>query len=322
MFVINDDLSIYVTRGDVAIFTVSAEEDGELHYFQPGDVIRFKVYERKAAENVMLQKDFPVTYTTTAFEIMLTEAETKIGDVISKPTDYWYEVELNPFTNPQTIIGYDEDGAKVLKLFPEGAEVEDTPVDPEDIPVVDEELDLTSTRPIQNQAVARAVAELQYDVSTFNARFDNMRTLKEGSTTADAELHDIRVGHDGTIYSSAGDAVRGQYRQLVGRLDNAAVEAEESARIATECAEISVEAKESAKASEENAKLSEESAYSLVQTAKAYNDQTSELIEEANRRLNLASFEMDEDGYLLYNDDTIYEFEIDDNGMLNYLVSE
>ena len=161
MFTLNDDLSIYATRGDIVFFSVAADEDGSNHIFQPGDVVRIKVYGKKDAENVVLQKDFPVTEITESVEIFLTEEDTKIGDVISKPTDYWYEVELNPYNNPQTIIGYDEDGAKVFKLFPEGDDVPEWTPAPEDIAVMDEELDLTSTRPVQNQAIARAMARLE-----------------------------------------------------------------------------------------------------------------------------------------------------------------
>jgi hypothetical protein len=94
-------------------------------------------------------------------EIFLGEEDTKIGEVISKPKDYWYEVELNPFDHPQTIIGYDEDGAKVFKLFPEGDDINEYVPDPEDFPVVDEELDMTSPRPVANRVIARAFANLE-----------------------------------------------------------------------------------------------------------------------------------------------------------------
>ena len=126
MFTMNDDNSIHATRGDIVFFSVSAEDDGKPYKFQAGDVVRFKVYGKKDAENVVLQKDFPVLEVTENVEILLTEEDTKIGEVISKPKDYWYEVELNPGDNPQTIIGYDEDGAKVFKLFPEGG---DSPIE-------------------------------------------------------------------------------------------------------------------------------------------------------------------------------------------------
>lgn len=220
MFTINDDMSIYVTRGDTVFFQVTAAEDnGENYVFQPGEVVRIKVTEKKDCDVVVLQKDFPITEVTEAVDILLTEEETKIGDVISKPTDYWYEIELNPFTNPQTILGYDEEGAKILKLFPEGKDTEETVVTPEDIPVVDDELSLTSERPVENQAVARAIQNLDDRVNTLVGRFNVIATLKEGSTTADAEVADIRMGADGETYDSAGDAVRGQFRKLMDTVE-------------------------------------------------------------------------------------------------------
>jgi hypothetical protein len=157
----NDDLSIYATRGDIVFFSVSADDDGKPYKFQVGDVVRIKVYGKKDAEAVVLQKDFPVTEITESVDIFLTEEDTKIGEVISKPKDYWYEIELHTFTGTTTIIGYDEEGAKVFKLFPEGDDVPEFVPEPEDIPVVDDELDMASTRPVQNQAIARAFARLE-----------------------------------------------------------------------------------------------------------------------------------------------------------------
>lgn len=166
MFTINEDNSIYVTRGDILFFYVLAESEGKNYQFKPGDIVRIKVYGKKDAETVAFQKDFPVPEITEKVRIYLTQEETKIGEVISKHKDYWYEVELNPDTAPQTIIGYDEDGAKLFRLFPEGDDIPPYVPDikPEDIPIVDEELDVTSPRPIQNQAVARAVGKLDSEI--------------------------------------------------------------------------------------------------------------------------------------------------------------
>ena len=137
----------------------------------PGDLIRIKVFKKKNCAEVVLEKDFPVTAATQKVQVYLSEEDTKIGKVISKPTDYWYEVELNPLSDPQTIIGYDEDGAKVFKLFPEGADKEVEEYKPGEDEILsrfmDDELDLASTHPVQNQAIARAITRLEEAVKRF-----------------------------------------------------------------------------------------------------------------------------------------------------------
>ena len=119
MFVINDDMTIECTRGDAAVFSVGANVDNTPYTFRVGDVVRFSVFGKKNCSEVALQKNVTVNEESELVEVELSSEDTRIGEVISKPVDYWYEVELNPETYPQTIIGYDQDGAKVFKLYPE-----------------------------------------------------------------------------------------------------------------------------------------------------------------------------------------------------------
>lgn len=242
MFVLNDDLSIYATRGDIVFFTVTAEDDGVPHVFKAGDVVRIKIYGKKNANELVLQKDFPIVNDSEIVEIYLSKEDTKIGEVISKPKDYWYEVVVNDDTKPQTIIGYDEDGAKVFKLFPEGKDITEYIPDKEDIPFVDTELDLLSLRPVQNQAIARAIVSLRaafdetdtyakekaeevdqavvgmrQELQVERSRIDTILSLPDGSTTNDARLEDICNGADGKKYGSPGEAVRSQFENVFER---------------------------------------------------------------------------------------------------------
>lgn len=51
------------------------------------------------------------------------------------------------------------------------------------------------------------------------SRMDTFTSLKEGSTTGDAEISDIRVGWNGKTYNNAGEAVRGQFDTLNFTMD-------------------------------------------------------------------------------------------------------
>ena len=125
MFKVKEDLSIHITRGDIGLLEITAKnEDGSDYTFKVDDVIRLGIFEKKKFNSIKKQKDITVQEETTTVQISLNKEDTSIGDIINTPVDYWYEVQLNPETNPQTIIGYDENGAKIFRLYPEGVEEE------------------------------------------------------------------------------------------------------------------------------------------------------------------------------------------------------
>ena len=214
MFVMNEDLSIFITRGDDVTFPVQDLRTGKPRKFLVGEVVRFKVFEKKSCEKVVLQKDFPVEEIAEKVMIHLTAADTKIGEVISKPKDYWYEAELNPYDKPDTFIGYDDDGARVFKLFPEGGDTEPYEPVPEDFPIVDEELDMTSPRPVANQAIARAFASLEDGYERTHAAVAELHVTPQmfGASTEHEDNHEcimqaldyLKSKGGGTLFFSAG----------------------------------------------------------------------------------------------------------------------
>lgn len=60
------------------------------------------------------------------------------------------------------------------------------------------------------QALQREANRRESQIATERSRIDQLTRLENGSTSGDAELADIRIGHDGTVHGSAGTAVRAQ----------------------------------------------------------------------------------------------------------------
>ena len=125
--IIDEKGNIEHTRGDILPLAITTtNDDGTDYIFKVGDVVRFTIYRKKDCSCVELQKDVIVTKETKEVYMDLTKEDTKIGELISKPAIYNYEVELNPDTSPQTIIGYTvKDGAKLFTLTPEADDKND-----------------------------------------------------------------------------------------------------------------------------------------------------------------------------------------------------
>lgn len=84
----------------------------------------------------------------------------------------------------------------------------------QDKKITDLQASTKSTLDSQNTKINDASSTQNSKIATLESRMNTFTSLKEGSTTGDAELQDIRVGSDGTRYASAGDAVRRQVGKL------------------------------------------------------------------------------------------------------------
>ena len=115
------DKEIHINRGDRLLIDFDINNGDDKYTFKDGDKIKFSIYRKKEMDKPpVLQKIFIPVVGSTSVEIDISGKDMKIGEMLNKQVEYWYEIELN---DDETIIGYDEDGAKKLILYPEGADL-------------------------------------------------------------------------------------------------------------------------------------------------------------------------------------------------------
>lgn len=131
------DGTIYLNRGDATseynklifnyIYWDEISKEEREYEFQPSDRISFIVIKKKGYTiEEIIKKEFLLSdagYKTSSknIEIPLTSVETKKFPLKNKKQTYWYNVILN---NNTTIIGFDNDGAKKVIVFPSTNEQE------------------------------------------------------------------------------------------------------------------------------------------------------------------------------------------------------
>ena len=114
-----EDNTIKVRRGNRGTFTVQKIDDaGNIENFEKDDKVIFSVKENFSNSDVLIRKIIQVEETCNEVVIELTKKDTTIGNLIAKPKTYQYDICVN---EDETILGYDDAGAKEFILYPEGS---------------------------------------------------------------------------------------------------------------------------------------------------------------------------------------------------------
>jgi len=112
-----DGITLLVTRGDKGSVTIKLKMGCT---FKVGQEVALVVVKRRGyTEKPVLEKSVIVQEESNTIQIPLTSEDTKIGEYINMPMDYWYNIVVD---GDQTIWGSDEDGEKIFRLFPEAKE--------------------------------------------------------------------------------------------------------------------------------------------------------------------------------------------------------
>lgn len=121
MFKIDKDgTTLLVTRGDKGSIKVKKKiSDGVYEPFYKDDVVSFSLKNNFGDSEPVLRKKVTVQEKTDTVTFEFSKDDTTIGDLISSPVRYQYDIAIN---DDLTILGYDDQtGPKYFKLFPEGS---------------------------------------------------------------------------------------------------------------------------------------------------------------------------------------------------------
>lgn len=114
--------TIKVFRGDSGHFDISkTDSEGNIEQFKQGDKVILSVKENFGEKNVLLRKTIPVNEDCDKVEFPISEEESiSLTDLISEPMDFEYDVKVKGVES-STIIGHDDSGAKIFKVYPTGS---------------------------------------------------------------------------------------------------------------------------------------------------------------------------------------------------------
>lgn len=161
--------------------------------------------------NILLQEPYDIIgYVCSCVDQELTTYETIRIPVITrvKPADYAYE-----------------DNVEILTYYALMSEITSVKASTEkELENLDaskaSKVELNTVKTDLETAHDTDINRVEDEIATERARIDQIVQLEEGTTTADAELMDIRVDIHGTTHESAGTAVRSQILELDSKIDD------------------------------------------------------------------------------------------------------
>ncbi len=112
--------TFHVSRGDSGTVNLKLKNTT----FRPEDDVVFRIYEVQGLDSdPIIEVHASVEEESDTVNISLNGEDTNFGDLGNEILDFWYEIAVN---EDRTIIGFDESGAKIFKLYPTGYVAEDS----------------------------------------------------------------------------------------------------------------------------------------------------------------------------------------------------
>ena len=111
--------TILATRGDVGSILIKLKEG---QTFKTGQTVSLIVVKKYGyTEQPVLAKSVTVAEETNNVLIPIEEQDTRFEEIQNKYQDYWYNIVVD---DNKTLLGSDEQGEKIFRIFPEPKEEE------------------------------------------------------------------------------------------------------------------------------------------------------------------------------------------------------
>ena len=106
--------TFHVTRGDSGSITIAYKDGSVLP-----NTICFRVYGKDDLNSdPIINKELAIDSGSTSYDLYIYGEDTmQMENPENGKEEYWYELKIGP-TN--TVLGYDEQGAKIFYLYPTG----------------------------------------------------------------------------------------------------------------------------------------------------------------------------------------------------------